>query len=154
MDTVSPWVRKIPWRRAWLSTPVFLPGESHGQRSLVGYNPQGRKQSDTTEVVQHAHVHAHTHARTHTSYKYLVYSICSTQISVGITCSSYLQYLVKGNLHINIINIQSVHATSLQSCLSLCTLWTVAHQVSLSMGLPLARILEWVAISFSKISSR
>ena len=47
-----------------------------------------------------------------------------------------------------------MHATSLQSCLSLCTLWTVAHQVSLSMGLPLARILEWVAISFSKISSR
>ena len=30
-----PWVRKIPWRRAWLLTPVFLPGESHGQRSLV-----------------------------------------------------------------------------------------------------------------------
>ena len=32
----SPWVRKIPWRRAWQPTPVFLPGESHGQRSLVG----------------------------------------------------------------------------------------------------------------------
>ena len=36
---LDPWVRKIPWRRAWQSTPVFLPGESHGQRSLVGYNP-------------------------------------------------------------------------------------------------------------------
>ena len=35
------WVRKIPWRRAWLPTPVFLPGEFHGQRSLVGYNPWG-----------------------------------------------------------------------------------------------------------------
>jgi len=34
-----PWVRKIPWRRAWQSTPVLLPGESHGQRSLVGYSP-------------------------------------------------------------------------------------------------------------------
>ena len=33
------WVRKIPWRRKWLPTPVFLPGESHGQRSLVGYSP-------------------------------------------------------------------------------------------------------------------
>jgi len=33
-----PWVRKIPWRRAWQPTPVFLPGESHGQRSLVGYS--------------------------------------------------------------------------------------------------------------------
>ena len=35
----DPWVGKIPWRRAWQSTPVFLPGESHGQRSLVGYSP-------------------------------------------------------------------------------------------------------------------
>ena len=34
-----PWVGKIPWRRAWQPTPVFLPGESHGRRSLVGYSP-------------------------------------------------------------------------------------------------------------------
>ena len=33
------WIQKIPWRRAWQSTPVFLPGESHGQRSLAGYSP-------------------------------------------------------------------------------------------------------------------
>ena len=38
-----PWVRKIPWRRKWQPTPVFLPGESHRQRSLVGYSPWGRK---------------------------------------------------------------------------------------------------------------
>ena len=40
---------KTPWRRAWQFTPVFLPGESHGQRSLAGYSPRGRKESDTTE---------------------------------------------------------------------------------------------------------
>ena len=45
-----PWVRKSPWRRWWQPTPVSLPGESHGQRSLVGYSPWGRKESDTTEV--------------------------------------------------------------------------------------------------------
>ena len=45
----DPWVRKIPWRRKWQPTPVFLPGESHGQRSLVGYSPWGRKESDMTE---------------------------------------------------------------------------------------------------------
>ena len=39
------WVGKIPWKREWLPTPVFLPGEFHGQRSLVGYNPWGRKES-------------------------------------------------------------------------------------------------------------
>ena len=38
-----------PWRREWQSMPVFLPGESHGQRSLAGHSPWGRKESDTTE---------------------------------------------------------------------------------------------------------
>ena len=45
----DPWVRKIPWRRKWQPTAVFLPEESHGQRSLVGYSPCGHKESDTTE---------------------------------------------------------------------------------------------------------
>ena len=47
------WVRKIPWRRKWQPTPLFLPGESHGQRSLVGYSPWNHKESDRTEVTQH-----------------------------------------------------------------------------------------------------
>ena len=46
----DPWVRKIPRRRKWQPTSVFLPGESHGRRSLVGYSPWGLKESDTTEV--------------------------------------------------------------------------------------------------------
>ena len=45
----DPWVTKIPWRRNWQPTPVSLPGESQGQRSLVSYSPRGRKESDTTE---------------------------------------------------------------------------------------------------------
>ena len=48
----DPWVRKIPWRRAWQPTPVHLPAESHGQRSLAGDSPQGRKDSDTTEATE------------------------------------------------------------------------------------------------------
>ena len=40
-------IGKIPWRRAWQLTPVFLPGESHGQKMLVDYSPWGRKKSDT-----------------------------------------------------------------------------------------------------------
>ena len=43
------WVGKIPWRRAWQPTLVFLPGKSHGQRSLAGYNLWGHKESDMTE---------------------------------------------------------------------------------------------------------
>ena len=39
----DPWVGKIPWRREWQPTPVFLPEKAHGQRSLAGYSPWGRK---------------------------------------------------------------------------------------------------------------
>ena len=51
----NPQVRMIPWRRAWQPTPVFLPGESHGQRILAGYSPLGCKESDMTEATEHAH---------------------------------------------------------------------------------------------------
>ena len=54
-------VRKIPWRRKWQPTPVFLPGESHGQRNLMGYNPWGHKELDTTDRLERAHTHTHTH---------------------------------------------------------------------------------------------
>ena len=50
----DPWVGKIPWRGPWQPTPVFLLGESHRQRSLVGYSPQGHRERDTTEVIRHA----------------------------------------------------------------------------------------------------
>ena len=43
------------WRRKWQPTPVFLPGESYGQRSLVGYSPWGHKESDKTERLNHHH---------------------------------------------------------------------------------------------------
>ena len=50
-----------PWRRKWQSTPVFLPGEFHGWRSLVGYCPRSHKKSDATKW--------HTHTHTHTSFQ-------------------------------------------------------------------------------------
>ena len=53
----DPWVRKISWRRKWQSTPVFLPGKSHGKRKLVAYIPYGHKQSEITEELS---THTHT----------------------------------------------------------------------------------------------
>ena len=50
MCRFHPRVGKIPWRRAWQLTPVLLPGESRGQRSLAGSSPWGCTESDTTEV--------------------------------------------------------------------------------------------------------
>ena len=47
---LNPWVWKIPWRRAREPTPAFLPGESHGQRSLVGYSPSSHTESNMTEA--------------------------------------------------------------------------------------------------------
>jgi len=49
LDSTYPWVRKIPWTRDWLPTPVFLPGEFHRQRSLVGYSPWGLKELGMSE---------------------------------------------------------------------------------------------------------
>ena len=46
---LDPWVRKISWKREWQPPPVFLPGESYGQRSLAGYSTWGYKELDTTE---------------------------------------------------------------------------------------------------------
>ena len=45
----DPWIRKVPWKREWLPTPIFLPGEFYGQKSLAGYSPWGHKELDITE---------------------------------------------------------------------------------------------------------
>ena len=51
-ERVDPWLRKIPWRREWLPTPVFLPGEFHGQGSLACCSPWGHKELDRTEQLR------------------------------------------------------------------------------------------------------
>ena len=51
----DPWVGKSPWNRKWQPTPVFLPGNFRGQRSLAGYSPQGFKESGTTEATEPTH---------------------------------------------------------------------------------------------------
>ena len=53
----SSWVRKVLWRRTWKPTPVFLPGKSHRQRSLVGYSLWGFQESDTTQRTLHTCTH-------------------------------------------------------------------------------------------------
>ena len=112
-DVGDSWIGKIPWRRAWQPTPVFLPGESHGQRSLEGYSQWGHKESDTTEWLT------------------LSLSSISTKKPTGIlTC---------------------LCAKSLQSCPTLCDLIDCSPPGSSVHGILQARILEWVAISFSMI---
>ena len=57
----DPWVGKIPWKRKWQPIPVFLPGKSHGQSSLVGYSPWGCKELDMQireQICTHTTVHS------------------------------------------------------------------------------------------------
>ena len=57
----NPWVRKIPQRKKWQTTLLFLPGKFHGQKSLASYSPWGRKKLNITEQLN-THTHTHTHS--------------------------------------------------------------------------------------------
>ena len=105
------WVGKIPWRREWQPTPVLLPGESHGQRNLVGYSPQDSKDADMTESTCHTHTH--------------------TQIIFSISLAA------------------AAAAKSLQLCPTLWDPTDGSPPGSPIPGILQARILEWVAITFS-----
>ena len=73
----NPWVRKTPWRRKWQPTPVFLPGEFHGQRSLVDYSPGGHEES-----IEHAR----------TGHVRLWFSLSVKMLTYTLTPLSYLRY--------------------------------------------------------------
>ena len=107
---LDPWVGKI-WWRAWQLTLVFLPGESHGWRSLVDYSPWGHKELDMTEVTTYAHPCMNTSG----------------------------------------VESESVVA---QSCPTLCDPMDCIPPGSSIHGIFQARVLEWVAISFSRRSSQ
>ena len=70
---LNPWVGKISWRREWQPTPVFLPREFHGQRSLLDYSPQGWKELDTAEATN-------THRLTNAPY----FTRCHSQICLMV----------------------------------------------------------------------
>ena len=68
----NPCVGKIPWRRKWQPIPVFLPGKSHGQRSLVSYSSWGHKEPNMTEHPCTPHTHMAIHPHTHRSHYLLL----------------------------------------------------------------------------------
>ena len=102
----DPWVRKIPWRRKWQPTPVYLPGESHGWRSLVGYSPWGRKGSDTTE-------------RLHFHFSLYICIIILSCWSINIKCISNILHLYSSltNISLNIIFVCEWFPTFVYVCL-------------------------------------
>ena len=101
----SPWIKKIPWRRAWQPTPVFLPGESHGQRSLADYSLWDRKELDTAEQLSmyiyactlsrfccglsfptHTHTHTHTHTYINIYIHTYIHPYVCVYLSIYISC--------------------------------------------------------------------
>ena len=128
----DPWVRKIFWRRAWQPTPVFLPGESHGQRSQLGYSPRGCKKLDTAEQLTlfsrckmpnpdiHLHrcpTHTHTHSLSLTiklvqDWKISINICFKKQILKHAENEAYFQFvlsssLLPSRLHFPLLSIYS-----------------------------------------------
>ena len=79
------WVRKIPWKRKWQSTPVFLPGESHGQRSLADYSPWDHEEFETTEATEQTCMHLYM-------YNYYVCSVYIVRLLLTL-CVRVLSYV-------------------------------------------------------------
>ena len=198
-------VQSLGWeghlRRKWQSTPVFLPGESHGQRSLVGYSPQGHKELDATEVTQYETTHACTPAyfpsdrwqytmgyilrlkkNNILNFWLLILHIRNIQNAVPSqeqvkaeqtekstmllrsmgwrdkqvntgNHSSPEQKFISRNLHRNQCHGESESEVA-QSCLTLRDPMDCSPPGSSAHGIFQARVLEWVAISFSRGSSQ
>ena len=133
----NPWVGKIPWRRAWHPTPVSLPGESHGQRSLAGYSPWSHKESDTTEATAHTLIYIH--------YSALKGKPVLTHAAVWMGTLYEVKY--------------ACHKKTLYYMIPF--IWTINNQVHeresgsvMSDSFLQARLLESVAVPFSKGSSQ
>ena len=84
---------KIPWQRAWQPTSVFLPRESHGQKSLEIYSSLGHKESDTTEVTYHPYIHIFVYMFTYNSYMLNFGDVESFHVVFdGFTIQKYTTY--------------------------------------------------------------
>ena len=136
----NPWVRKIPWRKEWLPTPVFLLGEFHWQRSLVGYSPWGHRESDMTKWLTHSLFFFPHGEMVHCP---IVHGTCYFAALMGLfarTCDA--------------LWCGCIYARLFSRVWLLATLQTVVLQAPLSTGFFQTRILECIASSSFRGSSR
>ena len=120
----DPWVEKILWGRKWKPTSVFLPGEFHGKRNLVGYSSWDRKESDTAERLN-------SFPFTH-SPNYLHYRQCHLSKTGNLATHHYV-YCTR----ITVVDTQHGIRVCVLSCVTLfATQFTVSHQVPLSVEFP------------------
>ena len=96
-NELNPWVGKIPWRRQWQLTPVFLPGKFQGQRSLTGYSTWDHR-------VRHDCTWAHVHTHTHTCLLLLLY-IFIPERYFYVICGMYIYILPVTSLSFESISV-------------------------------------------------
>ena len=118
----DPWVRKIPWRKGWQATPLFLPGESPGQRSLADYIPWGLKEPDTTEQALAG---------------LFTESSASWELPLSPENMSQLPYFLGP------LMLTSIPSTSVHCSLSLGITSLLQHSVVLALGWALAPRVPW-----------
>ena len=145
----SPWVGKISWRKILQSTPVFLPGEFHGQRSLVGYGRIGSQRVGHDWVTKDAHMQ-----------EKLFLELSLGFLGLLSFASSFLHFKI--NIHIYCLGFpgSSIGKESAcnarmkvlftKQCSILCDPMNCNSTGSSVHGILQARILEWVAIPFSR----
>ena len=151
---LDPWVGKSPWRKVWQFTPVFLPGEFHGQRSLVGCSPWGLKELDVTEAtipLTFQSMRRKSSWRSHRPRKMTVPNKAESLIMCeGLVMVSRWYYFSPRKIN---LKLNATLLLLLLSCFSHVRLYAIpemaAHQTPVP-GILQARTLEWVAISFSK----
>ena len=116
----DPWMGKIPWRRQWQPTPVFLPGKFHGQRCLVDCSPWSHKESDTTECA-HARVRTHTHTHTHTHTEQAFYQ----HFKVYLNCILVVWHVVHGSVLRKCLKYPGFSKTTLGFIFCIISFWTL-----------------------------
>ena len=117
-----------PQRKKWQPTPIFLPGKSHGQRSLVGCSPWGHKELDTTERVNNNKSHYTTLQQKPGKFStcvqlHLKEKLYQTKLEDPTSISSYPRLVCMGAQWLSHVQL-------------FATPWTAAHQAPLSMGFP------------------
>ena len=139
----DPWVGKIPWRRKWQPTPVLLPGESHGRRSLVGYSPWGCKESDTTERL-HSLTHSLIELLTICNFMDSIQEVMNWVIALRIqgpnnsTAKSVMRGSVKGRSHKGQLQIllelpQELASFSLLFMICSLSCWAMSLTISIRL---------------------
>ena len=144
-------VGKIPWRRKWQPTPVFLPGEFCEQRNLVGYSPWSPKELDTIEGL--------TFYKWYQTVFLFSISLISLQVPLWVLQDGTWLQIFPGTSPL--IQPQSKMTMEVKekvlvvhSCMTLCHPVDCSPPGSSVHGILQARILEWVAVSFSRGSSQ